>query len=135
MRQLLASLAAGILLLACQSVPMVAADGTAPPTASTIADTLRRSLTEGRMSAWAMTDYRTAELKDLALLALDPLTPTRWSADVAVRFDFGARPPGVIGFERERLGRYQVLLERAGGGWVVRRFYPLGEVRPLPDVG
>ena len=135
MRKLLAGLAAGTLLLACQTVSVVSAGDPAPPAAYEIENTLRQSLNEGRLGPWAMTDYRTAELKELELLALDPLTPSRWYADVAVLFDFGAPPAGTIGFERERLGMYQVLLERDGDGWAVRRFHPSGKVKPLPDVG
>lgn len=135
MRKLLAGLAAGTMLLACQAVPVVPADEPAPPTASEIEDSLRRSLAEDERGPWAEPRRRSAELKGLELLALDPLTPTRWYADVAVLFDYGARPPDVIGFERQRLGTYQVLLERVDDDWVVRRFYPLFKAKPLPGVG
>ena len=135
MRQLFLGLAAGLLMAAGWGLSAVSAGEPAPPTASEIEETLRQSLTEGRMGSWARTDYRNAELKALELLALDPLSPSRWHADVAVLFDFGAPPPGIIGFERERFGKYQVLLERDDGDWVVRRFQPVGKVKPLPDVG
>lgn len=135
MRQILAGLAAVALMFTGLGLSAVSADEPAPPTAYEIENTLRQSLTEGLMGPWAMTDYRSAQLKELELLALDPLSPSRWYADVAVLFDFGAPPPGTVGFERERLGKYQVLLELDDDGWIVRRFRPLGKVKPRPNVG
>jgi len=133
MRSLITSLVvASMLFLASFTPPASAWDWMSRPNAYNIEILLRDLLAEDGGGPWSLQPYRDSELIDLDLIVLERLSSNRWHAEVELIFDFGPPPPGVLGFESIRVGRYHLRLSRDGGRLGLLRFNPVGRVHPLP---
>ena len=109
-----------------------ASDKTGKPTSTAIESLLRVLLAQGQGGPGGLAPYRGAELKDFALIAVEPMARYRWHAEVDLPFDFGPPPSGIPGFESLRAGRYHLRLSRDGRRLELLRFNPVGKVYPLP---
>lgn len=143
MRSLLTGLAVLSLLLplGC-ATPVPQADKQAAPTAASIEQLLRDRLailvallpnrTMPAVRPPSLAAYRKAKLLDFKLVELDSVTSSRWIAKIEAEFDFGPPPPAVLGFERTRRGRFDLLLKQKGTRLTLLRFTPLARLYPLP---
>lgn len=133
MRSLMTVLAVAALLLAGSfASPISAWDEPEKPSAAEIESLLRKMLAKDQGGPGGLAPFRSAELKDFELIVVEPLAPTRWDAQVELIFDFGPPPPGVLGFESVREGRYHLRLSQDGRRLELLRFNPVGQVYPLP---
>ncbi len=120
------AVAAGLFML----LASLAAAAEDRPTASQIETLLRDALTNNRI--FVPSFYRNAKLKDFELLKLEGVASSRWYADVEMLFDFGILPPTIVGFDRERRGRYTLILQRQDTRLELLRFTPNAKVHLLP---
>ena len=130
MRSLTTGLAVAAVLLAGGFAS--ASDKTGKPTSAGIESLLRALLAQDQGGPGGLAPYRGAELKDFALIAVEPMARYRWHAEVELLFDFGPPPAGILGFENLRGGRYHLRLSRDGRRLELLRFNPVGKVYPLP---
>ena len=123
---------ASLMLAASFAPPASAADRQTAPSAERIEMLLRDWLADEKGAGAMPSAYAGAELLDFRLVGLEPLASGRWFADTELSFDFGPPPSGVIGYQRRRQGRYQLMLDRRERGLGLIRFTPRGSVLYLP---
>jgi len=121
------------LLLSTASVwPTKATEWPETPTAAKIEDLLRETLAKSDTGQLWLLPYQAAVLEEFQLIDVTPVTRTRWQAEIELRFDYGPRPPAVLGFERRRSGTFRMVIERRNGAFELIRFYPAARRLPLP---
>lgn len=121
-----------VLLLFCFALAVCAnaSERGRVPTAIGIETLLRGDLSKS--PAYIPALYRNAKLEKIKLLALERRNDGRWLARVALRYDFGERPPTLAAFARTHEGRFDLLVGHIDEGLVLLRFTPVAEIRLLP---
>lgn len=112
---------------------VLASDAVAPPKAGQIEQLLRQALKSGEISRLpSMLSYDDATLLEFSLEDMKRISPKRVDALVDMTLDFGPPPPGVLRYERQRRGRYELELHHGGDGWELQRVTPLADLRRMP---
>ena len=104
------------------------------PRASSIEDLVRERLENGGPALPSYVIIPSVVVEGFDLVTLERISRSRWLAEAELLIDHGPPAPSVIGFERVRRGRYELLIERRGAAFVLLKISAAGRIHPLPGV-
>ena len=122
-------------ILAGGSAFALAIGSTERITEDMIAQVLEEALDQARIIPHSLTSLSEADILNIRLISQEKLSVSQWLAEVELEVDYGPAPAAVIGFERVRLGYYQLLLARQGDRLELLRFTPIAQTELLPTDG
>lgn len=132
MRRLLASLAVAAMMTVFGGNALQAENAVSLPSADVLESLIEQSQRDSHPEAVSILRYRDATLLAFELVRWTQVGSRSWRAEALLAFDYGASPPGIIGFERRRAGLYQLLVDHRDGAWRLRRFTEASLPQLLP---